>query len=183
MGMLQDTLGGGQPQNQEGQPQQQGGGSQDLIKQATKLLYSDNFESMVKMFQQHGKEGFPQAMAMAINGVLDRLEKDQGQPLDAQTASGVGIAIFEILLQDLAEGGVLPNIDKQDVLKSVEAVLTMWAKGHPDQANPEEMKGVIEQMARQMSQGGKLEGGAVVPPSQGGGAPQQPPPGQPPQGV
>lgn len=179
MGMLQDTMGSQQP-SQEGQPQSAVGGDvQSLIKLATELLYSDNFEAMIQMFQQHGKEGFPQAMAMAINGVLDRLEQEQGQPLDPQTAAEVGVALFEILLADLAEGEILPDIDKQSVLQAIEAVLSMWAKSHPDQTNPEEMKAVIQQMAQQMAQAGNLEGGDVVPPSQTAAVPQS----QPPQGI
>lgn len=170
MGMLNDMMNGGQPAPEQGQPSQ-GGGAQALIKKATQLLYAENFENMVQMFQQHGKEGFPQAMAIAINGVLDRLEQEQGQPLDAQTAAEVGVALFEILLQDLSEGGVLPDIDKQDVLKSIESTLKMWAQNHPDQANPEEMKQVIGQMAQQMGATGQVA------------TPSEAPAGMPPQGA
>lgn len=179
MGMLQDMTG----QMGGAQPAEGGMDAQALIKQATELLYGENFEAMVQMFQQYGKEGFPDAMATAINGVLDRLEKETGQPLDASTAAEVGVALFEILLGDLSEGGVLPDIDKQDVLKAVEKTLAMWAKAHPDQTNPEEMKAAIEQMAQQMAQAGALEGGQVMTPEEAEAAGAQPQQGQPPQGV
>lgn len=172
MGMLSDKMpAGGQPQ----------GDVQQLIKVATRLLYTDNFKSLVKMFQTHGKEGFPQAMGMAINGVLERLEKETGGPLDQAVAAQVGAAIFEMLLQDLSEGGVLPDIDKQSVLLALEVTLQMWAKTH--NVNQEEVKATLQQMAQEMMQSGELNpGDQVVPPSamaqQGPPTGGQPVPGQ-----
>lgn len=190
MGILSDGMPGAQKtqaQDPQAQPAQGGGDVQGLIKKAIQLLYGDNFEAMVKMFQQHGKGGFPQAMAMAVNGVLDRLEKDQGNKLDAETAAQVGVAVFEALLQDLAEGGVLPDIDKNSVLQAIEAILQMWAKSHPDQANPEDMKATIQQMAQQMSQAGALDSDQIMTPSETARSGQQTPaqaqPQVPPQGV
>jgi len=171
----QNPQGPGSPAPEAQAPQGSGGDVQALVKRAIQLLYGDNFEAMVQMFQKHGKAGFPQAMAMAVNGVLDRLEKDQGGPLDAETAAQVGVAVFEALLQDLSEGGVLPDIDKDSVLQSLEAILRLWTKNHPDQADPEQMKSVIQQLAQQMSQEGALEDGQIMTPSERAAAGQQAP--------
>jgi len=138
-----------------------------LLKQATKILYGDNFDAMVKTFQSGGKEEFHQTMSTAINAVLQRL--GQENRLDPMTAAKVGIALFEMILQDMIEGGVIKDIDKQSVLMAIEYTLRDWMKANPDQNDPGAMKRVIEQMAQQMNKSGQLEDDTqIVPPSQMG---------------
>jgi len=119
-----------------------------VLDSAIELLYDENFENFVQMFQQHGEQGFPDAMSLAINGTLERLEKDQGE-LPVEILAEVGTKLIEMLLQDLIQNEVVKNVTKEMMMGAVQKTLADWGQENPDRFDEQEMA----QAAQQASQG------------------------------
>lgn len=132
-----------------------------LMKYAIEMLYGENFEKLVQMFQSGGNQTFALSMSTAINGVLDRLEKEFGQ-LPQQAAAEIGVKLFEILLEDLAAGGVIngEELGEKEIIETIQLTLTNWSQKHPGQFNEQEFAQGMSQMAQQA--------GAEPAPEQGG---------------
>jgi len=106
---------------------QQAGG---LLKQGVALLYDDRFDALIKMFKTSGAAGFPNAMATAINTVLEKLE--QAGPVPADMAAVVGMKLFFMLLEDLVKGNVLPSVDADGIQQAIGETIKLYAQSHPD---------------------------------------------------
>lgn len=132
----------------EGLPQE----VKPLVDAAVKLLYDENFESLIKMFKQHGRDGFPQAMSIALIGVLDRLEEDHGE-LSLEVIGQVGTHLFEMLLEDLLQGGAIEEVDQEDVLDAIQLTLEGWARQHPDRVDKQATAAVMNEMASEIQDG------------------------------
>jgi len=136
-----------------------------LMKYAIEMLYGENFENLIQMFQQGGNQTFAVSMSTAINGVLDRLEKEFGE-LPQQAAAEIGVKLFEILLEDMAAGGVIngDELGQQEIIQTIQLTLTNWAEKHPGKFNEQEFAQGMGQMAQQMG----AEPQAQAAPEQGG---------------
>jgi len=119
-----------------------------LVDQAKGLLYGENFESMIKVFEQGGRQGFAEGMATVIVGTLDRLEKENGE-LDEQTLLYVGLAILAMLSTDLSQGGIIEDLTSDDVQVAAGMVWMKWMESHEDRAN---MGGALAAMQKQAMQ-------------------------------
>jgi hypothetical protein len=181
-GLLEEAM----PQDAN-QPAQEGGEfkispeAQAIVDQAVEILYSPgegNLENMVQMFQQHGPENFSTAMATAVLGLLDRLQQDN-QNIPLEVLSEVGGKLFEIILQDIMEGGVIENISEQEVLLAQAKILEGWAASNAGSMSPEDEQSIAALVVelKKAAQGQQAQPGAQPP--QGGEMPQG---GIPPQG-
>lgn len=116
-----------------------------LSRQAVGILYGDekNFQNMVDMFREHGPDGFGEAMSIATNTVLDRLESDSGQ-LDPESLAGVGVTLIGLISRDLTEGGLMEITDDM-MIKASAYTLNRWMVQHQDRIDPEEAQMVAAQ--------------------------------------
>jgi hypothetical protein len=121
---------------------------EDLIDQAKSLLYGDNFENMMKLFQTGGPQGFASSMATVVVGTLDRLEADNGEQ-DNETLLAVAVGIIAMVATDLANGRVM-EVDSDQVQLAIQASIGMWMKGHQDRVD---IEGMQEEIAQGVLQG------------------------------
>ena len=122
-----------------------------LVDEATRLLYDENFENLIKMFKQYGDDGFSDAMALAIMGVLERLEKEHGE-LPTEVLAQVGVKIFEMLLEDLVHGGVVAHVTEEQVLDAIQNLFSMWSEKHPNRVDQEGTARGLNNLAMGMQQ-------------------------------
>jgi hypothetical protein len=120
---------------------------EDLIDQAKGLLYGDNFENMMKLFQTGGPQGFANAMATVVVGTLERLEADNGEQTN-ETLLMVAIGIVAMLATDLANGRVM-EVDSDQVQLAIQASIGMWMKRNQDRVDIEGMQQEIAQGVQQ----------------------------------
>jgi len=131
-----------------------------LVDQAVKILYSPgegNLENMVKMFQQHGPEGFATAMATAVLGMLERLQSEN-QDIPLALLSEVGTKLFEIILQDIMEGGVITDISEEQALEAQALILEGWGKTNAGKISPQELEELSQLVATIRQQAQKSAG-------------------------
>ena len=128
---------------------------QPLLDQGVELLYGDNFEKLVQMFQG-GPQNFPRAMATAINAVLSRIGKDHGA-LDQQAAAHIGTKLFGMLLEDLITGGAIEQVTPQMAVEAIQMTMAMWLRENQDQVDPNEAGQSLFNLAAAMKEGGVLE--------------------------
>lgn len=137
----------GQDQSQISSPR-----AEKLLKAAITLLYDEHFEAMVKMFKQYGDEKFPDAMAIAINGTLDRLEKDVGE-LTTEEAAQVGVGLFEALLEDMLTGGVVSQVTPQAAAQTIQKTIAMWVQKNGDRVDPKQSVDTLNNYYRSIGNG------------------------------
>ncbi len=116
-----------------GHPAQEAAPQQDfetLRDQAIQLVYGERFDQLVKMFQTNGPEKFARSMAIAVNTPITELEK-QG-PIDHETATKIGMAIYMRLLEDMIGGKVVEGVTAEQVSESLPAILIMYSDSHPE---------------------------------------------------
>lgn len=138
-----------QPVNQTPEAQQpQAGAPKDgevsakakpYLDKAVELLYDQNYENLVAMFKQHGEQGFAEAMSIAVNGVLERLEKEGGQ-IDVEILAEVGVQLLMMLAQDLVQGGVIKELNKEMFMNAISMTLGKWGQKNPDRVDPQELQ-------------------------------------------
>lgn len=140
-----EMMGKGDPNEPvEGESQKSPG---ELIQVAKGLLYGDNFESMINVFQTAGLDGFPQAMATVVIGTLERLEGDFGEQ-DPRVLLAVAVGLVAMLSTDLVEGKVLDGLDGNKVQIAIQAIVGQWMKNHPDRADVEQVKQLVLSQAQ-----------------------------------
>jgi len=110
----------------------------DTLKQAVGLLYGEHFDRLVELFKTSGEEGFPKAMATAINTVIQSLE--QQQPVSPEVASAVGMKLFFMLLEDVVKGNLLPQLPIETIKQALGETLAMYAKTHADTVTEQDMQ-------------------------------------------
>jgi len=115
-----------------------------ILDKAVNIAYSEeNFQKMVDMFREGGAEGFPKTTGVAVLGVLDNLEgQDQ---LSDDTIAEVGGAMFEMITEDMIEGGVVQGIDKSHIGAALQETIAMWAKKNPERFNNEEFQQALQE--------------------------------------
>jgi hypothetical protein len=119
-----------------------------LIDQATTILYDEGFEPMMKMFQD--PENFPNAMATAINGVMGRIEKDNGeQPFEI--LAQVAMEVFKMLAEDLVQGGILPEISGSMAMQAIQQTIAMWVKQNQKRVDGNEVAEALKMMKQQIT--------------------------------
>lgn len=121
---------------------------EELIQQAKALLYGDNFERMMKVFETNGQRAFPNAMATVVVGTLDRLEADNGTQANA-TLLMVAIGIVAMLSTDLVNGKMM-QLSSDDVQLAVQATVGAWLRKHKDRAD---IDGMQQEVADGVMQG------------------------------
>lgn len=104
---------------------------QDLINEAKGMIYGDGYESMIQLFKQNGKKGFSDAIGIVVPGVLAELEKRFGEQ-DVKILLMVGIGIIAMLSSDLSQGGIVPDLDGEDVRLAMGMVIAKWLEKNPD---------------------------------------------------
>lgn len=109
------------------------------LDKAVGLLYDENFENLVAMFKQHGEQGFPEAMSTAVNGVLERLEKDEGE-IDVEIIAEVGTQLLLMLAQDMVQGGIIKELNKEMFMGAISMTLGKWGEANPERADPKELQ-------------------------------------------
>ena len=119
-----------------------------LLDEATALLYSENFENFVKMFQDGGQEGFAKSMAAAVTGTLDRLEKEKGE-LSIEIVAEVGSHLIVMITQDLVDGGVIDEVTSEMYMGAIAMVIGLWGKNNPGRASPQEFQQAAQQVDAQ----------------------------------
>jgi hypothetical protein len=123
------------------------------IDQAKELLYGENFENMINVFQKAGKEGFPEAMATVVNGTLDRLEQENGE-MAPQILIMTGYGITAMLASDMTNAEVVPDLDKDIVQVALAAVTGKWMEQHEDRADvPRAMEDIQKMGQKQKGSG------------------------------
>lgn len=151
---MQNGIVGGAMQPQQKQPEGGQGALNDLSPEASKLvaraldiLYADgSFKKLIDMFKQYGAEGFHEAMATAINGILGKLEKEVGGIQDLNIVGEVGTRLFEVLLEDLVEGGVLKEVTPQMAANAIQQTLAMWAQRNGGRVPKENVAATAQQL-------------------------------------
>lgn len=121
-----------------------------FYQQGIELLFSERLEKMVNMFEVSGVEGFPDAMATAINTVLEAIEQQQGQPMAPEIAAAVGTRLFLKLLEKLYAFGFLPKLPIEAVGDAFSKALRMYAETHPQSVAPgdvEKLGAMLQQQA------------------------------------
>lgn len=161
------------PQGQEFQVSPE---AQKIIDRAIEILYSPgegNLENMVQMFNDYGPSRMPEAMATAILGLLERLQKESEMSL--QLLSEVGAKLYEIVLQDMMDGGIIKDLNEAQALKAMRLILEGWVRANPNTLNPQEMQevqGIIQSLAQSEQKSSQepigATGGSAGPPSVGG---------------
>lgn len=141
-----------------------------LINEAKGLLYGGGYESMIKLFQKNGKKGFSDACGVVVVGVLDKLEEQNGGKLDPMVILLVGISIVAMLASDLSRGGVVPDLDADDVQLGIGMVMAKWMESHKDRAGMEKAAALLqkEAQARQGAGQGGVQGDLATQTSQTG---------------
>lgn len=177
-----------------GQPMQAPRDPKDLKDQATKLIYGERFDSLVKMFETNGPEKFARSMAIAVNTAINEIEKDG--PIPPEAAAQLGMDVFTMLLEDMAtepEKGmppVVPEVSPEQLQEVLPAILVMYGDAHPN-VSKEDIQAVMRDVTGQVQSGMGMDGGApasagpsngAVTPSPGQApsvdqAPATPPPG------
>jgi len=137
-----------------------------VLEQAVNMAYSEeNFPKMVKMFQESGTEGFPQAMALAVSGVMDRVEKD-GQ-LPEQLLAEVGGSLFEMIAEDMIEGAQIQGVTSEVLMQAMGQTLNMWAENNPDRFDKEAFAQAIQEEVQAEDVAGVEAAPAAAEPTQG----------------
>lgn len=133
-----------------------GPGHPELTDEAIKLIYDERFDKMVEMFEKNGPEKFARSMAIAVNTVIDELEKRHGE-LGPEVAAEVGGQLFEHILTDMLTGGVsgqplIEGVPEEQIAEALPAVLYMYQESRPN-ISKEDMQQVlmgVEQQAQQI---------------------------------
>lgn len=114
------------------------------------------------MFETNGPEKFARSMAIAVNTPITELEKNG--PIDYQTATKVGMAIYMRLLEDMLGGGVVEGVTAEQVSETLPAILIMYSESHPE-VTKEQITSVVmnahqgvKQTERGSSKGNPAEG-------------------------
>jgi hypothetical protein len=183
-GLLQEAVADEQAQPTEGMSPE----AQALVDQAVQVLYSPgdgNLENMVQMFQQHGVEGFPTAMSTAVLGLLARLQQEGEIPV--ALLAEVGSKLFEIILEDLIEGGVVTDVTEAQTLEAIALIFEGWASTNGQSLSPEEKQqiaGLISTFRTQAQQSAQQSTEMAPGAEMGAGPGTAGPPGVvPPEGV
>lgn len=113
--------------------------AKSYLDKAVGLLYGDNFEKMVAMFKQHGEQGFHEAMSIAVNGILERLEADEGE-LPVEILAEVGMQLVMMLTQDMVQGGVIAEVNRDMLMNAIGMTLGKWGQKNPGRADPKELQ-------------------------------------------
>ena len=124
------------------------GNEDELIREGVKLLYSDRYDKMMKMFHANGAERYPISMATAVNTVITDLEKKRG-PMSPETAAVVGMQLFKMLSEDIVGSEEIPGLNEQILQQSLNETLTMYAQTHPDTVTVEDMQNLVQEIQSQ----------------------------------
>lgn len=144
MGMLSNEEQNAQPGDQPlpeqspGQETVQGDKGSELKKlsdQATLFVYDQRFDELLEMFKANGAEGFPRAMASAVNGALEDLKKNN--QVSHEMAATVGMDLFLKILGDVGGGTVdgqpvVPGLAQEQIEPALKATIEMYANSNPD---------------------------------------------------
>jgi len=98
-----------------------------ILDKAKNILYGDNFESMTDVFKKAGKDDFADAMGLVVTGVLQKLEKDDGE-MDEYMLVVVGMSLVAMIASDMSEGGVVPDLQPEDIQLAIIGVVSKWTK-------------------------------------------------------
>lgn len=147
---------------------------QELRDEAVQLLYGENFDKMIEMFQTNGPEQFARSMALTINSALQALEAKYGKATTApqyQVAAEIGMDLMMKLLEDVIGGRIVPDVTLEQVQEVMPATLVMYADSHPE-LSKEELQVLMTEVER-----GVMEQTGAAPAAGAGGAapPAQPP--------
>lgn len=113
------------------------------LEKATEIAYSEKlFPKIVKMFEDGGPEGFPDAMAASLLGVMQKLQMEE-EGLSDQVLAEVGATVFEMLTEDIASSGKVEGLTPEIITSAVQKSIKMWAEANPDRFDPQ----VFEQEA------------------------------------
>lgn len=119
-----------------------------IVAKAVEILYEDGmFKKLVALFQ---KQEFHQAMATAINGILEKVGAESGGTQDFDALGQAGTRLFEILLEDLVSGGVVKEVTPQMAAMAIQQTLAMWVGKNGDKVPQDVAKataGTLAQMA------------------------------------
>ena len=96
-------------------------------KAAVEHIYGDKFESMLKVFEANGPEGFPHAMATVINGALQAAGN-----MGHEDAARLGMELFQMMLLDVVKGGVAQGVTMDQINAALPATIKMYAESHND---------------------------------------------------
>ena len=147
-----------------GQPAPQAPRDPKALKdQATKLIYGERFDQLVKMFETNGAEKFARSMAITVNTAIGEIEKDG--PLAPEQAAQLGMDVFVMVLEDMAtepEKGippVVPDVSPEQLQEVLPAILVMYADQHPE-VPKEAVQEVMRQVSNQAQSQMGMDGGA-----------------------
>lgn len=139
---------------------------------AIETVYGEGFEQVVEMFSRPG--GFAIAMSTVVLGVLQKLEQEVGEPLDAETAAQVGGRVMLMLMEDLTTGGVLQGVGQEEIVTAVQMIMAKWVRDHRDQLDPEEAAEALRELHGVLAEEGLLEEEAPTAQEPPQGAPSPP---------
>ena len=132
----------------EGAIPEAGPGVKALVDQATTLLYDEHFQDMLTMFKD--PDNFPNAMSTVINGVLARIEKDNGEQSFEDLAQ-VAMEVFRMLAEDLVQGGMLQEITGQMAMQAMQQTLSMWVRQNQKRVDGNEVAEALKMMKEQVA--------------------------------
>lgn len=126
------------------------GAIDETYKRGIDILFNERFDKLVNMFKANGVEGFPQAMATAINSTLRQIEGEAG--MDPVIAAAVGSKLFVALLETMVDksmGGeeVLPKLEVPVIQEAFKRTLDMYAQSHPE-VSEQDVAAVGQQLAQ-----------------------------------
>lgn len=160
---LDGASGPGQPPGQGQVGTESNDDAQTLKDKATKIIYGERFDELVKMFQTNGPEKFARSMAIAVNTAITEMEKEG--PVPPPAAAQLGMDVFTMLLKDMAtphdEGmpPVVPQVSAEQLQEVMPAMLVMYAEQHPDVSQQD-----IQAVMKGISENVRSEMGAQAPP-------------------
>lgn len=150
-GLLSQVQQAPQPQTTKLSPedQQKLGLVDKLSKRAMEMLYSnpDQFTKLIDMFKKGGPEGFAKAMSTAVNGVIDKIEQQEGE-LPDDVLGGIGITLISALSEDVSSGGIM-QLDEKMIQEA--AILSMqdWMTNHAERVDMDGAKQAAQQLGAQ----------------------------------
>lgn len=150
MGLLRQDQ-GGMPEQMPGRmppEQMEGQDTEELKRKAVEYAYGKKFDSLVKMFQANGPEGFARSMAVAINGALQNIG-----PMTHEQAAEVGMHLYLVLLEDVITGDLVPGVTAEQVSQVLPETIKMYAESHPD-VSEQDIQALMEQLQARAAQTG-----------------------------
>lgn len=106
-----------------------------FVRQGMEILYGDeaNFENMVSVFKAGNQESLSKDMSKVVNGILDRIEKENGDLPDEILAS-VGLLIMNNIAVDLEKGG-MAKITPENADQMKQQASQDWMTNHSDRVD------------------------------------------------